>query len=125
MSQTPNTFSACMVLWTGLSPDVDFRTAHSAPVLWEIARAVGYRTAYVTSQNPNYEDFGTFTRRAGIDVLVTATDLGGVAQEQLGAPDERATAEMLQFVARPTGQLPTSPSFTCRTPTRPTGSIRR
>ena len=85
-SQTPNTFSACMVLWTGLSPDVDFRTAHSAPVLWEIARAVGYRTAYVTSQNPNYEDFGTFTRRAGIDVLVTATDLGGVAQEQLGAP---------------------------------------
>jgi Sulfatase len=98
MSQTPNTFSACMVLWTGLSPDVDFRTAHSAPVLWEIARAVGYRTAYVTSQNTNYEDFGTFTRRAGIDVLVTATDLGGVAQEQLGAPDERATAEMLQFV---------------------------
>ncbi len=97
-SQTPNTFSACMVLWTGLSPAVDFRTAHSAPVLWEIARAVGYRTAYVTSQNPNYEDFGTFTRRAGIDVLVTATDLGGVAQEQLGAPDERATAEMLRFV---------------------------
>ncbi len=97
-SQTPNTFSACMVLWTGLSPDADFHAAHSAPVLWELAQAVGYRTAYVTSQNPNYEDFGTFTRHAGIDVLVTATDLGGVAQEQLGAPDERATAEMLRFV---------------------------
>ncbi|HTB76870.1 MAG TPA: sulfatase-like hydrolase/transferase [Polyangiaceae bacterium] len=97
-SQTPNTFSACMILWTGLSPSADFRAAHSAPVLWELARAVGYRTAYVTSQNPNYEDFGTFTRRAGIDVLVTATDLGGVGQEQLGAPDERATAEMLRFI---------------------------
>ncbi|HEY5148060.1 MAG TPA: sulfatase-like hydrolase/transferase [Polyangiaceae bacterium] len=97
-SQTPNTFSACMVLWTGLSPDADFRTAHSAPVLWEVARAVGYRTAYVTSQNPNYEDFGTFTRRAGIDVLLTATDLGGMGQEQLGAPDERAAEEMLKFV---------------------------
>ena len=97
-SQTPNTFSACMVLWTGLSPDADFRTAHSTPVLWEIARAVGYRTAYVTSQNPNYEDFGTFTRRAGIDVLVTATDLGGMGQEQLGAPDERAAEAMSTFV---------------------------
>ena len=30
-SQTPNTFSACMVLWTGLSPDADFHAAHSAP----------------------------------------------------------------------------------------------
>ena len=97
-SQTPNTFSACMMLWTGLAPDADFRTAHSAPVLWEIARAVGYRTAYVTSQNPDYEDFGTFTRRAGIDVLVTATELGGMGQEQLGAPDERAADEMLKFV---------------------------
>jgi arylsulfatase A-like enzyme len=67
-------------------------------VLWEVARAVGYRTAYVTSQNPNYEDFGTFTRRAGIDVLLTATDLGGMGQEQLGAPDERAAEEMLKFV---------------------------
>jgi hypothetical protein len=97
-TQTPNTFSACMVLWTGLTPDVDFRTAHSAPVLWELARAVGYRTAYVASQNPNYEDFGTFVRRAGIDVLVTGTDLGGMDQEQLGAPDERATGEMLRFL---------------------------
>jgi hypothetical protein len=107
-SQTPNTFSACVILWTGLSPSADFRAAHSAPVLWEVARAVGYRTAYVTSQNPSYEDFGTFTRRAGIDVLVTATDLGGVAQEQLGAPDERATAEMLRFI-RATG--PAAPYF--------------
>jgi Sulfatase len=107
-SPTPNTFSACMILWTGLSAGADFRAAHSAPVLWEIARAVGYRTAYVTSQNPNYEDFGTFTRRAGIDVLVTATDLGGMAQEQLGAPDERAAEEMLRFI-RSTG--PEAPYF--------------
>jgi glucan phosphoethanolaminetransferase (alkaline phosphatase superfamily) len=97
-SQTPNTFSACMILWTGLSPNADFGAAHSAPVLWEIARALGYRTAYVTSQNPTYEDFGTFTRRAGIDVLVSGTDLGGLGQEQLGAPDERAAAEMLKFL---------------------------
>ena len=97
-SQTPNTFSAFLLLTTGLAPNVDFRSAHTAPVLWELARAVGYRTAYVTSQNPNYEDFGAFVRRAGIDDLVTATELGGLGQEQLGAPDERAADEMLRFI---------------------------
>jgi len=97
-TQTPNTFSSCVILWTGVGPDVDFTSAHSAPVLWEVARAVGYRTAYVTSQNTQYEDFGTFVSRAGIDTLVTASDLGGMADEQLGAPDERATAAMLRFV---------------------------
>jgi glucan phosphoethanolaminetransferase (alkaline phosphatase superfamily) len=97
-SQTPNTFSSSVLLWTGLVPTADFAAAHTAPVLWEIAHAVGYRTAYVSSQNPDYEDFGTFTRRAGIDVLVTGNDLGGMAQEQLGAPDERAVDEAMRFV---------------------------
>jgi hypothetical protein len=110
-SQTPNTFSACMILWTGLTPSADFRAAHGAPVLWELARAVGYRTAYVTSQNPNYEDFGTFTRRAGIDTLMTGTDLGGMGQEQLGAPDERATDAMLGFVRAQVAAAGAGPYF--------------
>jgi hypothetical protein len=110
-AQTPNTFSACMVLWTGLTPSADFRAAHGAPVLWELARAVGYRTAYVTSQNPNYEDFGTFTRNAGIDELSTGTDLGGMGQEQLGAPDERASAAMLAFVREAVETDPAKPYF--------------
>lgn len=97
-SQTPNTFSASVLLWTGVVPTADFAAAHSAPVLWELAHAAGYRTAYVSSQNPEYEDFGTFTRRAGIDHLVTALDLGGMAQEQVGAPDERAVDAMRAFV---------------------------
>jgi hypothetical protein len=97
-SQTPNTFSACVLLWTGAGPDVDFASAHSVPVLWELARAVGYRTAYVTSQNTQYEDFGAFVSRAGIDTLVTGSELGAMGNEQIGAPDERATAEMLRFV---------------------------
>jgi arylsulfatase A-like enzyme len=77
-------------------------------VLWELARAVGYRTAYVTSQNPQYEDFGTFVRRAGIDVQITAIDLGGMRQEQLGAPDERAAEAMLRFIR---SADPASPYF--------------
>jgi hypothetical protein len=101
-TQTPNTFSACVILWTGVGADVDFVSAHSAPVLWELARAVGYRTAYVTSQNTQYEDFGAFVGRAGIDRLVTGSELGGMANEQLGAPDERATGAMLRVL----GELP-------------------
>jgi hypothetical protein len=108
-SQTPNTFSACMILWTGLAPDADFAAAHSAPLLWEIARALGYRTAYVTSQNMQYEDFGAFVRRAGIDVRITALDLGGMRQEQIGAPDERATGALL-------GVLRDMPANADRTP---------
>jgi hypothetical protein len=97
-TQAPNTFTSSVILWTGLGADVDFTSAHTAPVLWELARAVGYRTAYVTSQNTQYEDFGAFVRRAGIDTLVTAADLGGLGQEQIGAPDERATGALLAFV---------------------------
>ena len=97
-SQTPNTFSASVILWSGVAPNADLHAAHTAPVLWELARAVGYRTAYLSAQNPDYEDFGVFTRNAGIDTLVTANDLGGMGQEQLGAPDERAVDAALQFV---------------------------
>lgn len=101
---SPGTFSSCMMLWTGLPVDAGVNAAHSAPVLWELARAVGYRTAYVTSQNLQFENFGAFVQRAGIDTLVSATELGGLRQEQLGAPDERATEEMLRVVrASPSG----------------------
>jgi hypothetical protein len=98
------TFGACMLLWTGLPVTANVNAAHSAPVLWELAHAVGYRTVYVTSQNFQFENFGAFVQRAGIDVVESATDLGGLAQEQLGAPDERATAEMLKVLrATPPG----------------------
>ncbi len=97
-TQTPSTFAAFMTFTTGLAPNADLHAAHSAPVLWELARAVGYRTAYVTSQNPHYENFGLYTERAGIDVRLTADELGGMGQEQIGAPDERATEAALRVI---------------------------
>jgi hypothetical protein len=97
-TQSPGTFSACMLLWTGLPPTVDYKVAHQAPVLWEIAKAEGYATGYVTSQNLRYDDFGAFVSNAGIDVLASAMDLGATKDAQIGAPDERATARMLDFV---------------------------
>ncbi len=96
--QSSGTFTSCVLLWTGLGPDADFRTLHHAPVLWEMARAIGYRTGYIGSQNLRYDDFGSYLRNAGIDVIVSAADLGDAADPHIGAPDENATARLLQFV---------------------------
>jgi glucan phosphoethanolaminetransferase (alkaline phosphatase superfamily) len=97
-TQSSGTFSACVMLWTGLAPDADFTTMHHAAVLWEIAKSLGYRTAYIGSQNLRYDDFGDFLKHAGIDVEASAADLGNATDAHLGAPDENATARMLEFV---------------------------
>jgi len=97
-SQSSGTFTSCVVLWTGLAPDADFVTMHHAPVLWEVARSLGYRTAYISAQNLRYDDFGAFLERAAIDVQASAIDLGYAADPHIGAPDENASARLLSFV---------------------------
>jgi glucan phosphoethanolaminetransferase (alkaline phosphatase superfamily) len=97
-TQSSGTFSACVMLWTGMAPDADFATMHHAPVLWEIAHALGYRTAYIGSQNLRYDDFGAFLENASIDVQASAKDLGNAEDAHIGAPDENATARLVEFV---------------------------
>jgi len=97
-SQSSGTFTSCVVLWTGLAPDADFATMHHAPVLWEVARSLGYRTAYISAQNLRYDDFGAFLERAAIDVQASAVDLGYASDPHIGAPDENASARLLSFV---------------------------
>ena len=105
-TQSSGTFSACVMLWTGLAPDADFRTMHHAAVLWEIAKKLGYRTAYIGSQNLRYDDFGAFLERAGIDVEASAIDLGYAPDPHIGANDENATARMAQFVQSEPAGMP-------------------
>jgi hypothetical protein len=97
-SQSSGTFTSCVVLWTGLAPDADFATMHHAPVLWEVAHALGYRTAYLSAQNLRYDDFGAFLERASIDVQASAIDLGYAADPHIGAPDENASERLVSFV---------------------------
>jgi arylsulfatase A-like enzyme len=66
-------------------------------LLWEIARGVGYRTAYIGAQNLRYDNFGAFLTRAGIDLELGAADLGEAADAHVGAPDENATRRVLQY----------------------------
>jgi hypothetical protein len=110
-AQSPGTISSCVMLWTGLDPDADLKTMMRAPVLWEVARALGYRTAYIGSQNLRYEDFAAFLQRAGIDVLESAADLGGAGDPHLGAPDESATARLLEFARGEGGKGAHPPYF--------------
>ncbi|GAC1351047.1 MAG: hypothetical protein NVSMB1_00360 [Polyangiales bacterium] len=97
-SQSSGTFSSCMTLFTGLPPDADFQATHRAPFLFEIARAVGYRTAYITSQNLRYRDLAAYVNVAGIDVQASAVEFGDTKDPHVGAPDERATQRLLEFV---------------------------
>ena len=102
-SQASGTFTACMTLWTGLAPDADFRTVHHAAFSWEVARAMGYRTGYFSSQNLRYRDLGTYLTVGGIDELIGANELGDTADPHLGAPDERAAQKLVEFARRQTG----------------------
>lgn len=97
-AQSPGTVSSCTALWTGIGPEADFTTVHATPTLWELAKAVGYRTAYVSAQNLKNADFGSYLSRAGIDLRVSGLELGGSAHILTGAEDERATTRTLEFV---------------------------
>lgn len=102
--QASGTFSSCMIYWTGMPVEVDFKTAHEAPMLWEVARAAGYRTAYIGSQNLTFQDLGTYLRNAGIELNLSAVDFGDAPDVFLGAPDERPTSRALEYLrAAPRG----------------------
>lgn len=98
-TQASGTFSACMTLWTGLAPDADFKTVHEAPFLWEVAKKVGYDTGYFSAQNLRYRDMAVYLKVSGIDEMTSAVELGDTRDAHIGAPDERATAKLVEWAA--------------------------
>lgn len=96
-SQTSGTYTACMVLWTGLAPDADFTTVHKAPFLWEVAKAQGYDTGYFSAHNLRYRDLGVYLNVSGIDTLVSAAELGDMSEAAIGAPDEKAAQHLVDW----------------------------
>lgn len=104
-SQASSTIISCFSTWSGLPPDVNVVTAHRAPLLFELAKAAGYRTVYVGAQRGDYQRLGVFLRVAGLDVHVHGEDLDRQAHEEAGAPDDLATVRALAELAadeRPT-----------------------
>jgi hypothetical protein len=75
------------VLWSGLAPTESREALHSAPLLWEYARAAGFDTAYWTSQNMFFANSGTWLEGLPLSRWVSATDLDPDPTYEVGADD--------------------------------------
>jgi hypothetical protein len=90
---------ASTALWTGLPATTPPDVLARAPLLWDWAKARGYRTAYLTSQNLLFQQSDLFLRGSRIDLLREARDRAVAAPIDEGSPDEALTAEALAFLA--------------------------
>jgi membrane-anchored protein YejM (alkaline phosphatase superfamily) len=75
------------VMWSGLAPTESRAMLHSAPLVWEYARAAGYDTAYWTSQNLLFGNSGTWLDGIPWGHHVNATELEDDPTLELGADD--------------------------------------
>jgi glucan phosphoethanolaminetransferase (alkaline phosphatase superfamily) len=91
---------ASTVLWSGLAINAEVDALGRAPLLWDYARARGYRTAYLTSQNLAYQHLGLFLRASRIDLQREARDRLANAPLDVGSPDELLVAEAADFVEK-------------------------
>lgn len=89
---------ASTALWTGLPVTASMDALSRAPLLWDWAKARGYRTAYLTSQNLLFQQSDQFLRGSAIDVLREARDDVVDAPIDDGSPDEAVTAHAIAFL---------------------------
>jgi hypothetical protein len=84
---------------TGLGPDAPGDDFSRAPLLWQEARALGYRTALLSAQNWDWLSFRSFFLGAeGPDVAKTALELGGARVNDSGVDDATVAAEVTRFI---------------------------
>ncbi|APR79284.1 Choline-sulfatase [Minicystis rosea] len=85
-------------LWTGLPPTTPPAALSRAPLIWDWARARGYRTAYVTSQNLLFQQMDLFLRGHRLDLLREARHRDISAHIDDGSLDEDTTGEAVAFL---------------------------
>lgn len=83
------------VLWSGVGPHESRDTLHTVPLLFDYARAAGYRSAYWTSQNMMFGNVRLWVQNLGVDDFVHATMVDPESDIDLGAP-ERKLADFLE-----------------------------
>ena len=84
------------VLWSGLAPTDSRDAIHSAPLLFDFARAAGVDAAYWTSQHPMFANARLFVRDLATSHQCGATDLEPDAHIDVGAKDELLTERVLR-----------------------------
>lgn len=75
------------VMWNGLAPTAKRKDIHSAPILWEYAKAAGYESAYYTSQHMLFGNSGTWLEGTPWKRHVSATMLEEDATYEIGGDD--------------------------------------
>ncbi len=86
------------VMWSGMPPTESRAALHSAPLLWEYARAAGLETAYWTSQNLLFGNSGEWMHGLPLTKQVSATQLDPDADLDTGADDAKLVDRTLAEV---------------------------
>lgn len=86
------------VLWSGVRPIESRDTLHEWPLVFDYARALGYDTAYWTSQNMMFGNVRLWVKNLGVNHRVTATELDPTADLDMGAPEKYLAEHVSQHV---------------------------
>ncbi len=89
------------VLWSGVGPHESRDVLHTWPLIFDYAKAAGYHSAYLTSQNMMFGNTRLWVKNLGVDRFFSATDVDPTSDIDLGAPEDlfadRAIQELGQL----------------------------
>lgn len=89
------------VMWSGLAPGESRAALHSAPLIWEYARAAHIDTAYWTSQNLLFGNSGAWMDGLPLTRFVSASQIEPDAELEIGADD----GKLVDYAAGDLGAL--------------------
>ena len=88
------------VMWNGLLPTTNREKLHTAPILWEYARAAGVETAYYTSQNLLFGNSGLWLEGQQWTRHVSATQIEPDATYEIGADDGKLVDHVIGDIGK-------------------------
>lgn len=84
-------------IWSGMLPAESAEVLHSAPLVWEYAKAAGYHTTYWTSQHAMFGNIRLYIQDLPLDSHFSSTHLDRQSDPDVGASDaalvDRAISE--------------------------------
>ncbi len=86
-----STAVSATTLWSGLRPTASREATHTAPFVWDYARAAGYDTAYISGQSPLYNDFRFLIQDSAIEHFVGPLQIDSAADFWTGPRDSAVT----------------------------------
>lgn len=90
-----STFISLFTLMSGRVPSETNNELRSAPLMWSYAKAGGYHTAYMTSQNLIYENMRLLVQDEPFDQFACATTVEQNADFDAGANDAHLTDDAM------------------------------